>query len=125
MYLNTIHGWYTGIRWLLSPVGSPIPGCAWEVWGSVLDWGLVLDCLAASAGAGTIGATTGTAADGWSTTTTRTSRIAGRSSIVITFVRRASTIPQIFAAMAVPPAFAGASEACVPAPSAGSIMAVL
>ncbi len=83
-------------------------------------WVLALDCLPASAGVGTIGDTIGTVAAGSCTTTTRTSRIA-ESIVNRNSFRSART-------SAIRPIFAAADSArvaCVPAPSAGSIMAGL
>src|SRR5713101_4057774 len=76
-----------GIRWLCSPVGIRTRDFSWTAQESLLDWASGWDCLAASAGVGTTGDTIGTTMGGSSTTTTRTSRIAGRSSIAIAFVR--------------------------------------
>src|SRR5258708_11507264 len=81
-------GWCMGRRWPCSPVGIRTPDCFWTVQGSHLDWVLGSDYLAASAGVGITGDMSGaTKAGGSSTTTTRTSRIAGLSSIAIIFTR--------------------------------------
>ena len=86
--------------------------------------------MAASAGVGTIGDTIGTTTGEWSTTTTRTFRIAERSSIAVISIRieRTSIAVPILAAEVLTAirAFMGATrEPQIPAPSVGSITAGL
>lgn len=57
---------------------APIRDCSWTARESVSGWDSELGCLAASAGVGRIRDSIGTTAGESSSTTTRTSRIAGR-----------------------------------------------
>jgi hypothetical protein len=97
------------------PGWYPYAGLSGTVRESIGDWALVLDSSPASAGAGAIGDTTGTAA-GPSTTTAGTSRIATASSTVAVFARTGgiSAILETFAVR----------RECGLAPSVGSIMAI-
>src|SRR5882724_8559663 len=98
-YLNMIPGWHMGLRWGSSPVGIRIRDSSWTARESLLDWDSALDYSAASAGVFTIGDTIGIAAGESFSTTTHSSRTAGRSSIAtILVVGRISITPAIFAA---------------------------
>src|SRR5580704_9108007 len=123
MYLNTILGWCMARRWAFSPVGIRTRDFSWTVQELRSDWASGLGYLPASAGVGTAGDTIGTMAGESNTTTTPTFHIAGPSSIAIVSIRRegASTIPPIPVAAAL--AGAPPTLECIPAPSAGSIMA--
>jgi hypothetical protein len=96
-----------------------------------LAWASGWGYLPASAGDGTTGGTIGITMGGSSTTTTHTSRIAGRSSIAIAFVRveRTSIVAAIHVAgvLAGIRRFTGATrtqrQERIPAPSVGSAMA--
>src|SRR6202049_3445441 len=134
MCLNTIRGWCMARRWVFSPVGIRIRDSSWTFQESVLDWASGWDYLVGSAGVGTIGDTIGTTTGESNSTTTRTFRITGRSSIAMIFVRaeRTSTMQPTSIAGVLPGmrAFTAAThrtcrEKCIPAPSAGSIMEVL
>src|SRR5882724_4123447 len=59
---------------------------------SVLDWASESAFLEATVGAGTTGDTIGTTMGGWSTTTIRTFRVAGQSSIAMVLVRIETSI---------------------------------
>src|SRR5580698_8774116 len=104
------------IRWLFSPIGIRIRDFFGMVRESIGVWVSVLDSSANLAGDGMVGDTIGAAA-GASTTTGRTSRIAGASSIVVVFARTGRT-------SVVPPPRAHSREG-VPALSAASIMGSL
>src|SRR5206468_7338665 len=82
---NTIHGWYMGTRWLLSPVGIRIRGSIWMARESASGWDSEPACLAASAGVGPIGDTIGAVAEESSTTTTPTFPTAERLSTAMLF----------------------------------------
>src|ERR1700693_4492831 len=112
-------------RWASSPVGIRIQDFSWMAQESLLDWASVLDYLPASAGVGTVGDTIGTMAGESNTTTTRTFRIAGPSLIAIVSTRHEGTL--IMPPIPMAEVLAGEAPAleCVPAPSAGSIMAGL
>src|SRR5207245_2217072 len=75
---------------------------SWTARESPLDWDLASVYSAGSAGAGTIGDSTGITAAGSFTTTTRISRIAGLSSIAIISIPagRASIVAPVVAAEA-------------------------
>src|ERR1700724_2184702 len=77
-------------------------GYSWTVQDSLLGWASESDYLPASAGVGTVGDTIGTTAGESNTTTTRTFRIAGPSSIATVSIRheRTSTMPRILMAEA-------------------------
>src|SRR5260370_39140436 len=92
MCLNTIRGWCMGHRWLCSPVGIRIRDSSWTAQESVLDWASELDYLPALAGVGTTGDTIGTTPGESNSTTTRTFRTAGPSSIAIVSIRREGTL---------------------------------
>jgi hypothetical protein len=119
--LAVFPGWY------------PYPGLFLGGPGIAFGLGFGIGLFAGFGWVGAIGDMTGAVAAGWFTTTTPTSRIAGRSSIAVTFVRRASAVPPILAAATLARAAATlagvaatlARVARVPAPSAGSIMADL
>src|SRR5947209_17806601 len=117
-----IPGLYMERLWLSSPVGIRIRGSFWTVQEWLLDWVSGLGYLPASAGAGTVGDSIGTAVGESSTTTTRSSRIAGRSSIAIAFVRvkRITIGPRTFTPVALL-----VMRECIPAPSVDSTMAGL
>src|SRR5580693_3173940 len=115
-YRNTIPGWCMAIRWLFSQVGIRIRDFFGMVRESIGGWVSVLDSSPGLAGDGMVGDTIGAAA-GASTTTARTSRIAGVSSTVVVFARTGRT-------SVVPPPRAHSRER-VPALSAASIMGSL
>ena len=115
-YRNTIPGLSMGIRWLFSRAGIRIRDSFGTVRESIGGWVSVLGSSAVLAGVGTAGDTIGTAA-GASTITTRTSRIAGVSSIVVVFARAGRT--------SVVPTPREHSRERAPAPSADSIMGSL
>src|ERR1700693_4286978 len=75
-----------------SPVGIRTRDFSWTAQESLLDSASGLDYLADSAGVGTTGDTIGTTAGESNSTTTRTFRIAGPSSIVIVSIRHEGTL---------------------------------
>ena len=76
-----------GLHSLCSRVGIHIRAFSWILRESFLDWASRSGHFMASAGAGVIGHSIGTAGGEWSSTTTRTSRVVRLSSIEIISVR--------------------------------------
>ena len=116
------------ILWLSFLVGIRIRDCSWTVQEWLSDSASGLDYLADSAGAGTTGDTTGTTAGEWNSTTTRTFRIAEPSLIGIVSMQHEgalimSPIPEAEVSGAMKDLPHTHRQECIPALSAGSIMA--
>src|SRR5258708_5434774 len=120
-----------GTRSRCFPVGIRTRVFSWTARESLLALVSAWDCLAASAGDGTTGDTIGTTTGESSTTTTRTSRIAGLSLIATVFARVERT--SIMAPIHVTAILAGVRRLTgrptrterqerIPAPLAGSAM---